>query len=173
MMLRADRFFNLRSQMVEGEEAAARVALLQESRVFGCAPDNDLVVRATMFERRVYAPGDEICRAGEAAGEAYLISSGEALVYPPGEAVAVAVCRRGDVIGEYGLFIGNIRTATVLATEPTNLLSIDYFRLRQFLLSFPESMFALMQVTVQRMYSPTNVSGSAPDTGDKTIRLIR
>src|SRR6185436_11191243 len=96
---------------------------------------------------------------GEVATCVYAIVEGEVEVRL-GDGSVVTVLRRGNVVGEYGLFQAGRRTATVVASVPTRVLSLDYQRFRRFLLAFPESQFALLSLTVQRLMTQSNTPRS-------------
>jgi hypothetical protein len=148
---RADRFFNLVGRSVPDEELAGRVALLRRVTVFGPVPSADLRILATMFEVERYADGQVICRANEPATCMYTVQSGSVEVVLPGSNASVAVMGPADVVGEYGMFHPEGRTATLVAKGETVMLSLDYQRFKRFLLAFPESMLSMMTLTVGRL----------------------
>lgn len=149
MLQRADRLFNLIGRDLDQEEIKHRTAVLAASAVFGCVPLEDLRVLASMFEPLEFAAGETICRQGERATRMFVIASGDVTVSTEGQTVASV--SSADVVGEYGLFGAETRTATLTADVPTRVLALDYGRFERFLLAFPESMFALMQLTVRRL----------------------
>jgi hypothetical protein len=151
MLQRADRFFNVVGRQVPVREVDARVAVLRRSPVFARVPAGDLRIVATMFERRQLADGETLCAAGDPATCMYAVESGEVGVYLPGQPQPVAAMSAGDVVGEYGMFLAGNRTATLRARGATSVLALDYQRLKLFLLTFPESMLALMSLTVARL----------------------
>src|SRR6185436_13876302 len=115
-------------------------------------PTADLKVLATMFATQRYASGDTICSAGEPAMCMYAVQSGEVEVRLPGNDTAVAIVGCAEVVGEYGLFRSEGRTATLVARGDTVVLTLDYQRFKRFLMAFPESMLALMSLTVSRLH---------------------
>ena len=153
MLQRADRLFNLIGRNLDGAEIKRRVEVLRRNVVFDRVPVEDLRVLASMFEPQQFAAGETICRAGERATTMFAVVSGEVLVHVDDNARPVASIGPGDVVGEYGLFATDARTATLVAKLPTEVLALDYQRFERFLLAFPESMFALMQLTVKRFFS--------------------
>jgi monoamine oxidase len=161
MLQRADRFFNVVGRQIPAVEVDARVAVLKESAVFASVPAVDLRVLATMFERRALADGDVLCAAGDLATCVYTVASGRVRVELPGDTVPLAVMGPGSVVGEYGMFMGEARTATLRAEGATSVLSLDYERLKRFLMAFPESLMALMALTVRRLHERQS---SAPFT---------
>lgn len=150
MLQRADRFFNLVGQAIDADETDSRLSVLRSCAVFGSVPTADLRILATMFESRRYVRGDTICTAGEPATCMYAVRSGTVEVRLPGDDAAVATMTTADVVGEYGMFRSEGRTATLVARTDTEVLELDYQRFKRFLMAFPESMFALMGLTVER-----------------------
>jgi len=154
MLQRADRFFNVVGRGVDDSEVEVRLKVLRKSAVFASVPTPDLRVLATMFETRTYTAGERICAAGDPAVCMYAVQSGEVEVCLPGSDgdTSVAVMRAGDLVGEYGMFRPEGRTATLIARRDTVVLSLDYPRFKRFLMAFPESMLALMSLTVDRLH---------------------
>jgi monoamine oxidase/CRP-like cAMP-binding protein len=152
MLQRADRFFNMVGRSVEEGEVAARLALLRRSAVFASVPTPDLKILATMFETHRYAAGEIICSAGAPAICMYAVQSGEVEVRLPGSDAVVATMGPADVVGEYGMFRAEGRTATLVARGDTVVLALDYQRGKRFLMAFPESMLALMSLAVNRLH---------------------
>jgi Flavin containing amine oxidoreductase/Cyclic nucleotide-binding domain len=150
MMLRANRFFNMRGRSLSEADLRDRVAVLQQSQVFGAVPARELEVLATMFDVRGFAGGEAICTFGQTATEMYVLVRGAGVLEIPGVRV-VGRLARGDAFGEYGLFGSGTRSATVRADGPTLVLVLDYQRFQRFLFAFPESMAALLKVTVERL----------------------
>jgi CRP-like cAMP-binding protein len=153
MLQRADRFFNVIGLGIEESEVEIRLKVLGKGAVFASVPTADLRVLATMFETRAYAGGDRICTAGEPAVCIYAVQSGEVKVRLPGPDgdATVAIMRAGDLVGKYGMFLPEGRSATLVARRDTIVLVLDYPRFKRFLMAFPESMLALMSLTVDRL----------------------
>jgi monoamine oxidase len=150
MLQRANRFFNVAGRDVDPAEALARVEVLAQSAMFESISAGDLKVLATMFERRNLADGEILCRAGEPADSVFAVASGEIDVYLRDVARPVARRVRGDIVGEYGLFLPGGRSATLRASGTTSVLSLDYEHFRRFLLAFPQSMLSLFGESVRR-----------------------
>jgi monoamine oxidase len=152
MLQRANRFFNMVGRKLDASEVDARIALLARSAVFDSVTASDLRVLARMFERRHFRGGTDVCRAGDPARCMYAIDTGAVEVWLEGEKEPVAVMGPGDIVGEYGMFLSAGRTATLRARGDTSVLELDYERFKRYLLAFPESMLALMALTVRRLH---------------------
>jgi CRP-like cAMP-binding protein len=61
------------------------------------------------------------------------------------------------VVGEFGMFTNAKRNATLVASEATVLLSLDYDRFERFLLAFSESTLKLFKQTVQKFIAQQQV----------------
>lgn len=147
--LRSERFFSAVAENIAPEELVARVELLRHSTVFQQIDESDLKLLAAMFERMEFTDGEMICRVGDPADCVFAIESGSVDVFPEGAAMPVATMSRGDVVGEYGMFVKR-RTASLCARGSTSLLCLDYQRFRRFLMAFPGAMMKLMEVAVKR-----------------------
>jgi monoamine oxidase len=151
MLQRADRFFNLVGQSVGADEVEERLAVLRTNAMFASVPTSDLRILTTMFEKKRYPAGEVICVAGEIATCAFAVQSGSIGVKLAGSDAVIATMGPGDVVGEYGMFHPEGRTATLVAGPDTVVLVLDYQRFKRFLMAFPESMIALVSLTVDRL----------------------
>jgi monoamine oxidase len=147
--LRSERFCSAAAARVPEAELAARVDLLRHSPVFEQIGVRDVELLAAMFQRVHYAAGEVICRAGDAADCVFAVEDGIVDVVPPGAAAPVATMGRGDVVGEYGMFVRH-RTASLMARGPTSMLSLDYQHFRRFLMAFPAAIMKMMETAVRR-----------------------
>jgi hypothetical protein len=147
---RFNRFFNMVSKTVDAEDVRTRIEVLANSAVFESISASDLKVLAMMFKWRDLADGDVLCKFGEPADSVFVIASGEIEVHLPASTTPVARRGRGDVVGENGMFLSTGRTATLVASGATRVLTLDYEHLRRFLLAFPRSMLSLFGQSVTR-----------------------
>jgi hypothetical protein len=164
MMMRASRFFAELSSSVGPEELERRLAVLRESTVFSVVPPNDLKVLATMFEAGDFQDGEYICKAGDEADCAFLIAEG-VLQVQLANGTVVASLRRGEVAGEYGMFVGGKRTASLVAKGDGHALRLDYQRFNRFLLACPESCMSLLKSTVLRLVGNQAKAAAAAPAG--------
>lgn len=148
-MMRATRLFNLLSTSVSGADLRERMAILGASDVFAAVPSRELTILATMFEPITFAANDVLFAVGDKATQVYAIADGELEMRTPEGRIDVLT--RGRVVGEYGLFNGGSRHATVTARCAGRALALDYPRFGRFLLAFPESSLALLRLTVERL----------------------
>ena len=83
--------------------------------------------------------GDIIITEGEPGSSMYVISSGEVKVYTRGQkgSVYLAKLGEGDFFGEVSVLTGKPRTATITASQPTELLRLDKEKLDNALGKYP------------------------------------
>lgn len=128
-----------------------KLRALNASDFFRKVPRTDLRAFAESLRVENFEKGETVCRDGEVADRIFVVASGELEVRLPkfkGRAPKVAP---GEIIGEYGLFTGQIRTADVVSRTNSTLLSLEYDRFREFLDQFPDTTYALLDQTVQRL----------------------
>jgi predicted acylesterase/phospholipase RssA/CRP-like cAMP-binding protein len=79
-------------------------------------------MRSRRFAARTF-----ICRQGEPGDSLFVIQEGVAqvIVEHPGQPRLLARLRRGDVVGEMSMVTGEARSASVIATVPTQALELD------------------------------------------------
>jgi len=111
-----------------GARLAATVALLKSNSLFArCTADELQQLAATAYPIS-FEPGDLLCTEGGESPECYIIEEGQAVV---------TVARRGvakvgehDVIGERGVLLDTVRSATVTAVTHMITYAISRERLR-------------------------------------------
>jgi CRP/FNR family cyclic AMP-dependent transcriptional regulator len=112
---------------MQSPASAARTALLKRSSLFATLPAGDLDRIVQLVRPRRLDAEQVLCTRGDPAESVYAIVSGRVRVISTseeGKEVVLRVMRAGDVFGELGLLHGGHRTATVVAAEPCELLSI-------------------------------------------------
>ena len=91
---------------------------------------------------------------GDRGDTFYLISSGRVTVTVPntkGEHVAIAAMGKGGFFGEISLLDGGVRTATVRASEPTELLGLTRADFHRFIHKTPHAALDILAVISQRL----------------------
>ena len=95
------------------------------------------------------APGRVLVREGDPGSEAYVITSGTALVERNGE--RLAMLGPGDVIGELSLLVPGPRTATVTADTEVHVLVMDRREFGQLVEDIPGFTIQLLHNLAERM----------------------
>ncbi len=129
---------------------ADRQACLQGCTLFSGLEVGTLKVLAEAFDTESFAEGEDVCLHGEEADCVYVVLRGELGIYLPGHDQPIRRVGSGAILGEYGMFSGT-RTASLRAEKETTLLSMDYGRFRSFLFQYPNAMYGLLEVAVQRL----------------------
>ena len=73
---------------------------------------------------KIYQPDQLICRSGAPSDELYILLSGE-LAVVTGEGIKVASIKPVTTVGEMGVITAQPRSATVQATQPSNLFVVS------------------------------------------------
>lgn len=98
-----------------------------------CADLDALMSGASLSEQRTFAAGDTLMQAGDTATEGYVIISGEVEVFREvnGERVRLGVLGPGDVVGEMAVITDEMRSASVIAIQPTRVAVITIETMKQ------------------------------------------
>jgi CRP-like cAMP-binding protein len=119
--------------------------------VFADVPRGDLAMLAELMRTETFGQGALVMEAGEVAECVYVVAEGGLSVYLSGADDPIRTLRPGDVLGEYGILAGSVRSATVRADEPSVLLSLEYERFREYLLRFPTALWVIFEDAVRRL----------------------
>jgi monoamine oxidase len=149
MTMRLNRFWNLATRTTDQAELQRRVDLLSQSGVFSVVAANELQMLAAMFERQQFTEGTVICQSGDQANCVYALVDGTIEILLPNGATWMV--QPGEIVGEYGLFEQRMRSATMIAHQHCEVLTLDYERFERFLLAFPEASLALLKYVINTM----------------------
>lgn len=97
------------------------------------------------------AAGDSLFKEGEAAGELYIIESGQIELFSPGASEALASLGPGDVCGEAALLDRQPHSASAVARTRTRLLRIDRMALPDVVRANPDVATALLRKFAARL----------------------
>ena len=128
-----------------------RIRTLHNCAFFSVVPESDLVVLAEAMHEEMFGDGEIVFEYGDRADRIYVVSEGELMIVVPGEEGTARQIGPGDLLGEYGLFEQGARSATVTCQSAVTLLSMDYPRFREFLVTFPEATLSILGRTVKRL----------------------
>jgi hypothetical protein len=111
-----------------GERLAATVRLLQSNSLFSRCSTSELEQLAATAYPMSFEPGDMLCAEGGESPECYIVEEGQAVVTIGRKGVA----RIGehDVVGERGVLLDTVRSATVTAMSQMITYAISRERLR-------------------------------------------
>jgi NTE family protein len=145
-------------------------AALARNPLFDGLPSEALDGVAACMERRVFAPGDVICRAGDAGDSLFVIVDGLARVTGP-DGDVVARLRRSDVIGEMSLVSGEPRSATVVAAVPTTVLELARDDFAGLIARHPEMLSNLNRILTRRL-AETTARVADPRSRGEAVGLV-
>lgn len=132
-------------------KTAEKLDTLRKSDLFKKVPSPDLRAFAESLRTERFQKDEKVCEQGDPADRIFIVASGKLEVSLPKPKRKLRMIGAGEMIGEYGLFTGQTRTASVICHENTVLLSLEYMRFREFLDLFPGTTYALLDQTVQRL----------------------
>ena len=116
--------------------------------LFQTVSDEALAEIATFAQEVSVESARELVREGDYSYEFMAIEEGAAEVTRGGE--HVADLGPGDFFGEVGLLEKDLRNATVIATEPTRLITLTGWDLKRMERSMPEAVEQIQSVIEQR-----------------------
>jgi uncharacterized membrane protein len=133
---------------------STNVTMIGEVPIFELLDDEEREALAQMLDCRDYKSGECIFKYGEQGGEIFILRSGRVELYvesTDGEKIILAENERGDVIGELSFLDGGLRTATALAREDTEALTMHRDRLLEFIDKHPHAAMDLLTVVGRRL----------------------
>jgi CRP-like cAMP-binding protein len=104
-------------------------------------------------QTRSWAKGDVLMFAGDRGDSAIVILSGLVKIHKTASAseVVLALCGRGDILGEITAVRDSVRGATVTALEPVAGVVISVRSLRGFLGAHPRAALAFLELALARL----------------------
>ncbi len=106
----------------------ANINLLQNVYLFKDLHGKELEQVAAIAKMETFVPGDEIFSEGDVASSLYVIKFGSVKIQHSGKenVVNVAVLGTGSHFGEMAFLDGEKRSATVVAVERSEIVTIDF-----------------------------------------------
>jgi len=133
---------------MDDAEILSRVAL------FSLMKRRDLKRIAKLAKHHSYEKGDLIVKEGASDGRLFVIISGEVSVVKdlggPSEKM-LRVLRSDNYFGEMALIDDYVRTASVMANEQTEVLSLDQWNIREEIRKYPSIAIELLQTLGRRL----------------------
>jgi CRP/FNR family transcriptional regulator, cyclic AMP receptor protein len=117
--------------------------------LFADLGDADLEAIADPERERRFGEGERVLRRGVSGGSFYVVLDGEAAVEIRGR--EPRTLRRGDFFGEVSTLLGADPSADVVARTPLHALEIPAPRLEQFLLTYPQVAYRMLQTVTRRV----------------------
>ena len=133
---------------------SAEIAMLSEVPIFALMDDNERTTLAQLLDTRHFDKGDTIFSYGDTGDAIYMVRTGRVQVYvenTQGEKIILGENERGDVFGEISLLDGGPRTASAVAVEDTETLTLDREKLLEFVTQHPHAAMDLLTVMGRRL----------------------
>lgn len=160
-----------------GMSATVSTTVLRAVPLFSGFPEEQLRALATMVNRKSVPRGAMIMAAGDPTDSLYIILSGRLKVMmsdADGKEVILSILGPGEFFGEMGLIDDSPRSASVVAIEPCELLSIAKRDFSKSLAESFEMSTAVMRGLVARLREADRKIGSLAllDVYGRVARLL-
>ena len=133
---------------MDDAEILSRVAL------FSLMKKKDLRRIAKLAKHHSYKKGEIIVREGARDGRLFIIISGEVEVIKglgAGDEKPLRILRSDNYFGEMALIDDHVRTASVVAKEETEVLSLYQWNIREEIKKYPSIAIELLQILGRRL----------------------
>jgi len=157
--------------------ATVSTAVLKAVPLFASFPEEQLRMIATMVTRRSAARANTIMAAGDATESLYVVISGRLKVMmgdAEGKEVILSLIGPGEFFGEMGLIDDSPRSASVIAIEPCELLSLSRRDFKKCMAENFDMTMAVMKGLVRRLREADRKIGSLAllDVYGRVARLL-
>jgi CRP/FNR family cyclic AMP-dependent transcriptional regulator len=133
---------------------SATLAMLREVKLFELLDDQESESLCGLMEDQHFAKGETIFSAGDAGDSVYIVRSGKVQVFIEnyeGHKIILRENDKGDVFGDISLLDGGPRTATAVAVEESDVLTLDRDNLLALVTKHPHAGLDLLTVMGQRL----------------------
>lgn len=130
------------------------VKMIGEVPIFELMDEEEREALAQMMNCRDYPEGSVLFHYGDLGGEIFILRNGRVEVFvegSEGQKILVAENERGEVVGELSFLDGGPRSATAVAKEPTQVLTMHRERLMEFIDKHPHAAVDLLTVVGRRL----------------------
>jgi CRP/FNR family cyclic AMP-dependent transcriptional regulator len=128
--------------------------LLKDVPLFQFLDDRERVELAEQLDTLSVKAGDTLFKVNDPGDSLYVVRSGEVEIFfknDTGERIVLEVAGRGDFFGELALFDGGPRSASVVATEDTEVFRLSHSHLEDFIHSHPGAAMAILAAMARRL----------------------
>jgi small-conductance mechanosensitive channel/CRP-like cAMP-binding protein len=142
--------------------------------IFAPLSDEETDKLAHASKARIFAPGEPIVRMGQEGNSMFVVIRGVVNVQVPENGVpkTVNTLRENDFFGEMSLLTGEPRSATVVASEETEVLQISKAALKPIFESNPDLVKSIGEIVEERrgaLDQQLRASEAAEKTSDRSI----
>jgi CRP/FNR family cyclic AMP-dependent transcriptional regulator len=151
--------------------------VLKSVPMFGSFPEEQLRALAPMVMRRHVPRGTVIMAEGDRIDFLYVVLSGRLKVMmgeADGKEVILGILGPGEIFGEMGLIDDGPRSASVIAIEPCDLLTLSKRDFRKCMVENYDTAMTVMRVLVRRLRAADRKIGSLAmlDVYGRVARLL-
>jgi len=141
------------SSVGESLHVLENVIFLKKSPLFSSMKTGDLRAVAIIAEEIEFEKGNEIVRENDVGDSMYILKKGTVSITKSagGKCLELARLGKGDCFGDMAIFDAEVRSASVIASEPCTLLRIDSDNLKDVLIDYPTIGIELLKIFVQRL----------------------
>jgi uncharacterized membrane protein len=128
--------------------------MLRDVKLFALLDDQETQSLCALMETHHFDKGDTIFNAGDAGDSIYIVRSGNVQVFIEnyeGHKIILRENEPGDVFGDISLLDGGPRTATAVAVDETEVLSLDRDSLLELVTKHPHAGLDLLTVMGRRL----------------------
>ena len=133
---------------------SATLEMLREVKLFELLDDTESETLSRLMETHQYGKGETLFSAGDAGDSVYIVRTGKVQVFIEnyeGHKIILRENTKGDVFGDISLLDGGPRTATAVAVEDSELLSLDRDQLLELVTQHPHAGLDLLTVMGRRL----------------------
>ncbi|MBD1545291.1 cyclic nucleotide-binding domain-containing protein [Roseibium aggregatum] len=135
----------------------SEVGALRKVPLFRGIDDTKLRLLAFISDRMEYKTGERLCTQGEEGDSAFIILKGSAdvLVNTPDGEKAVAKVEANSIVGEIAILCDVPRTATLVAANDMDVLTVSKDDFLKLLKEFPDMALEVMRTLALRLEQTT------------------
>ena len=133
---------------------SATIEMLAEVPMFELMDEQERASLCNLLETAHFDKGDTLFKFGDAGDCMYIVRHGAIQVYVEnyeGEKIILRQMEAGDIVGDISMFDGGPRTATAVAVEDTEALSLDRDGLLELVSKHPHAAIDLLTVMGRRL----------------------
>lgn len=169
-----------RTLFMEKEEATQTIETtdhgiserIRHTPIFAPLSDEEIQEIVKAVDSKIYSPEEPIVKRGQKGSSMFIIHRGAVKVQirERGKPKVIRNLQEGEFFGEMALLTGEPRTATVIATEETEVLQIKHTCLKPILKNNPalvERFGEIIEKRREKLSEASNIH-KTEDTGDKT-----
>ena len=139
--------------MVPAEKMMEAAKTLAQ-RFLATLPSERSAVLSSAIQRQTFVPGEVVFEKGDPGDALYVIIKGQVKIVLPssdGNEALIATMDDGDFFGELSLIDGQPRSATIIATQPTDTVILRRDGFKDFLKAHPEAAIDMLQALSSRL----------------------